>query len=202
MNANESLLIDYRLEGELLKIFTYPSPVLKKVAQEVTEFDDELQTLCLNLLYTMYNAPVIGLASPQVGVSKRIFVMDIDFKREEITRADGTSEFIITNFNPQIFINPIFFEKNGSMLNEEGCLSFPGLFEKVNRAQTVKVEYNDIEGNKHQLDCDELLSICVQHENDHLDGIVFIDRLSLLKKNMLLKKYKKKKKSKVKEGQL
>ncbi|TNF31228.1 MAG: peptide deformylase [Deltaproteobacteria bacterium] len=194
METAEDFLKNYQLEGEELTIYTYPAPVLKEVAKPVENFDQELETLIKNMLYTMYQAPGIGLAAPQVGVSKRIFVMDIDFDREEVTNADGTEEYRLSNFNPRVFINPIISNKEGEILYEEGCLSVPGIYEEVKRAEKIHVEYQDVKGNKHTLDADELLSICIQHENDHLDGIVFLERLSMIKRNFLTKKYLKNKK--------
>jgi peptide deformylase len=144
----------------------------------------------------MYHAPGIGLAAPQVGISKRLFVMDITYDREEVTRADGSNDFEYSNFAPLVFINPIIKNKQGEVLYEEGCLSLPGLYEEVKRAETVTVDYQDVEGNSHSIDADELLSICIQHENDHLDGIVFIERLSMIKKNLLSKKFLKQQKKK------
>ncbi|MCR9205169.1 MAG: peptide deformylase, partial [Halobacteriovoraceae bacterium] len=187
---------DYSPAGETLKVFTYPSPVLKKVADPVTEFNEELKALCKNMLFTMYQAPGIGLAAPQVGISKRLFVMDIDYSREKVTRADGTSDYELHGFTPLIFINPVIENKKGEILYQEGCLSVPGIYEDVKRAETILVKFQDWDGNHHQINADQLLSVCIQHENDHLDGIVFLERLSLLKKNLLTKKYMKKKKKK------
>ena len=181
------------LEGEELKIYTYPSPILKKVAKPVEKFDSELKNLVKNMLFTMYQAPGIGLAAPQVGISKRIFVMDIDYDREEVTNADGESCFKLKNFNPRVIINPVFKEKKGETLYEEGCLSVPGVYEKVKRASEVVLEYCDTDGNTHTLETDGLLSVCLQHENDHLDGVVFLERLSTLKRQFLTQKYLKKK---------
>jgi len=186
----------YTPDGEILKIYTYPSPILKKIAEPVTEFNEELKSLCLNMLNTMYQAPGIGLAAPQVGIGKRLFVMDIEYKRDKVTRADGSIDFDLSEFNPLIFINPIIENKEGEILYQEGCLSVPGVYEDVKRAKTIKVKFQDWDGNHHELDADELLSVCIQHENDHLDGVVFLERLSLLKKNLLMKKYLKKKKKK------
>ncbi len=193
---NSNFLEDYRLEGELLQIFTYPAPVLKKVAEPVVEFNDELRALCKDMLFTMYHAPGIGLAAPQIGKSIRLFVMDIDFDREEVTRADGSTDYTLSNFNPLVFINPVISNKHGEVLYEEGCLSVPGIYEEVKRAETITVEYQDMWGEKHSIDADELLSICIQHENDHLEGIVFLERLSMLKQNFLKKKFLKQKKKK------
>tara|TARA_R110002072_G_scaffold288917_1_gene455408 strand:+ start:81071 stop:81667 length:597 start_codon:yes stop_codon:yes gene_type:complete len=181
-------------KGSLLQIYTYPSPILKKVAQEVSEFDDDLKKLCEDMLYTMYMAPGIGLAAPQVGVSKRVFVMDIDFNREEVTNSIGQTEYRLNNLNPRVFINPVIKNKKGELLYEEGCLSVPGIFESVKRAKEITVEYHDLNGEKLSFDADDTLSVCIQHENDHLDGIVFLERLSLLKKNLLTKKFLKQKK--------
>lgn len=190
----ENFLENYKLEGELLNIHTYPDPVLTTVATEVTEFNDELALLCKNMLYTMYHAPGIGLAAPQIGISKRIFVIDVDYSRDET--AEDSGEYTLGNFNPRIFINPKFVETDGQTTYQEGCLSLPGVYEDVKRFDTIKVEYQDVKGETHTLDADELLSICIQHENDHLDGIVFIERLSQLKKSFLKKKLIKAKKQK------
>jgi len=185
---------DYKPQGKELDIFTYPAPVLKKVAAPVTEFNEELKSLCLDMLYTMYQAPGIGLAAPQVGKSIRLFVMDIDYNREKITRADATIDYELSSFNPLIFINPVIENKEGEILYQEGCLSVPGIFEDVKRAESIIVKFQDWEGNHHSLEAKDLLSVCIQHENDHLDGIVFLERLSLIKKNLLMKKFMKKKK--------
>lgn len=177
------------LSGEELKIFTYPAPVLKKVAKEVTEFGPELERLCQNMLFTMYKAPGIGLAAPQVGESLRIFVMDLDFKREEVTLPDGSAKIEYSQLNPMIFINPVIKNPQGEQLYEEGCLSVPGIYEEVKRAQSIVVEYQDVNGNLHKLEASDLLSVCIQHENDHLEGIVFLERLSSLKRQFLTKKF-------------
>jgi peptide deformylase len=189
----EDFLKNYKLKGQSLEIVTYPSPILTKVAQPVTEFNESLQELCLNMLYTMYHAPGIGLAAPQVGKSLRLFVIDIDYEREEVTIADGSTDYRLSEFNPKIFINPIFVNKNGEKLYEEGCLSLPGIYEEVKRAEFVSLEYQDVYGKKHTLEAQELLATCLQHENDHLDGIVFIDHLSMLKKNFFKNKLTKEK---------
>jgi len=185
---------NYNPQGKLLEVFTYPSPILKKVSAPVTDFSDELKELCLDMLYTMYQAPGIGLAAPQIGKSLRLFVMDIDFNREKITRPDGSYRYELSNFNPLIFINPVIENKQGEILYQEGCLSVPGIYEDVKRAESIVVKFQDWEGNHHSIEAHELLSVCIQHENDHLDGIVFLERLSMLKKNLLTKKYMKQKK--------
>ncbi len=189
MNANTEIVENYNLTGNKLEIFTYPAPILKKVAKPVTEFNEELKKLCTDMLFTMYHAPGIGLAAPQIGESLRIFVMDIDFKREEVTRADGTKDFELSEFNPRIFINPVIEKVEGEILYEEGCLSVPGVYEEVKRTEKINVHYQDVQGNKHTIEADGLLSVCIQHENDHLEGIVFLERLSTLKRNFLTKRF-------------
>ena len=122
----EKILENYVCEGDLLNIHTYPDPVLTKKAEEVVEFNEELKTLCKNMLYTMYNAPGIGLAAPQIGLSKRVFVIDVDYNREETSEDSG--EYTLSDFNPMIFINPIIKEKVGQTTYQEGCLSLPGVY--------------------------------------------------------------------------
>lgn len=190
----EKLLENYELSGTLLNIHTYPDPVLTKIAQKVEKFDEELKTLCLNMLYTMYHAPGIGLAAPQVGISQRIFVIDVEYDREETSEDSG--EYTLSNFKPLIFINPIIKDSSGEKTYQEGCLSLPGVYEDVKRFDEITVEYQDTDGNTHEISATELLCICIQHENDHLEGIVFLDRLSPLKKNFFKKKLIKAKKQK------
>ncbi len=191
-----NFLENYKLEGEKLDIFTYPAPILKKVAAPVTEFNEELRSHIKNMLYTMYHAPGVGLAAPQVGLGLRFFVIDVWFNREKVTLADGSEEYRLSDFNPMVFINPVFKKKEGEIIHEEGCLSVPGVYEDVKRAEAVIVEYQDMFGNTQEIEADELLSVCLQHENDHLDGIVFIERLSFLKKQLIEKKFLKNQKKK------
>ena len=151
-------LKNYKLEGEQLEIFKYPAPVLKKIATPVVSFDQDLRTLVKNMLFTMYHAPGIGLAAPQVGISQRIFVLDIWYEREKVTLADGTEEFRLSEFHPLVLINPEFIRKEGEFIYEEGCLSVPGFYEEVKRAKEVEVRYQDLEGNFHTLVADELFA--------------------------------------------
>lgn len=192
---NNNFLTNYKLEGTKLEILKYPSPVLKKVAKPVTDFNEELQTLVKNMLFTMYHAPGIGLAAPQVGVSLRFFVLDIWYEREKVTLHDGSEEYRLSEFSPCVFINPIIREKKGEILYEEGCLSVPGVYEDVKRAENIVMDYQDLNGELHTIEADELLAICLQHENDHLDGVVFIERLNILKRQLLQKKIAKQQKS-------
>ena len=182
-------LKNYKLEGQKLKIVKYPDPILKKKSVPVTEFNGNLKSLIKDLLFTMYKAPGIGLAAPQVGVSQRIFVMDIDYNREKITNAQGIERMELSDFNPRVFINPVLTDQQGEFLYEEGCLSLPGIFENVKRFQSIKVSYQDLDGNPKSIEAEGLFSVCLQHENDHLEGVVFLERLSLIKKNLLKKKF-------------
>lgn len=181
-------LDNYELKGDQLPIVKYPEPVLSKVAAPVTDFSPKLKQLVKDMLFTMYHAPGIGLAAPQVGESLRLFVLDVDYDREEITSASGEEEYRLSGFNPKVFINPVITGTSGTTTYEEGCLSVPGVYEEVKRYKEIHVKYQDLDGNFHEMTADDLLAICIQHENDHLDGIVFIERLSNLKKNFYKKK--------------
>ncbi len=184
---------NYKLEGDRLPIFTYPEPVLSKKAVPVTEFTPKLAKLVKDMLFTMYHAPGIGLAAPQIGESLRLFVLDVDYEREPFTNSAGKEEYKLSDFNPMVLINPVITGKSGSTTYEEGCLSVPGVYEEVKRHKSVHVRYQDLSGEFHELDADDMLAICIQHENDHLDGVVFIERLSNLKKNFYKKKLTKEK---------
>jgi peptide deformylase len=192
---NNNFLQNYALDGEKLEIFKFPAPILKKKAAPVTKFDQELQTLVKNMLFTMYHAPGIGLAAPQVGASIRLFVLDIWYDREKITLADNSIEYRLSGFAPAVFINPVFKTKSGELVHEEGCLSVPGVYEDVKRAELVTMEYQDLNGDFFTIEADELLSVCLQHEFDHLEGVLFIERLSLLKRQFIQKKFLKKQKN-------
>ena len=159
----------------ILPILKFPDPRLAKKSLPVVKFDQELKTLCNDMLETMYAAPGIGLAAPQINVHQRIIVIDIDYETPE----DAPEEII--NKNPQIFINPKILSKDGEILFQEGCLSVPGTYEEVLRADHVVVEFQDIEGKTHKIEADGLLAVAIQHEIDHLEGRLFIDRLSFVK---------------------
>ncbi len=186
-------LDNYKLTGSELPISVYPEPVLSKVAEPVTDFTKDLEKLVEDMLFTMYHAPGIGLAAPQVGKSIRLFVLDVDYDREVITNSSGKEEVRLSEFKPMVFINPVITGMSGSTTYEEGCLSVPGVYEEVKRHKAVHVKFQDLKGNFHELEADDMLSICIQHENDHLDGVVFIERLSNLKKNFYKKKMAKEK---------
>ena len=197
MKKNENFLENYILEGNELPIVTYPSAVLTKIATDVlaNEIDNNFRIFLKDMLYTMYHAPGIGLAAPQIGISKRFFVIDVDYDREEKTLSNGDYDYVLSNFNPMVFINPKIIKKEGKFNYQEGCLSLPGIYEEVERAEKVTVEYLDMFGEKQTLEASGVFAVCIQHENDHLDGIVFIDRLSTLKKNFFKNKLTKQKKA-------
>jgi peptide deformylase len=164
------------------KILTEPDPFLRQKSNKVDQVNDEIQTLMDDMLETMYNAPGIGLAAIQVGVPKRVIVMDLS--REDEKK------------NPLYFVNPeIITNSNHDAAYEEGCLSVPGQFAEISRPDRCKVKYLDYDGNEKILDTEGLLATCIQHEIDHLEGILFIDYLSKLKKSMIVKKLSKQKKS-------
>ena len=164
------------------KILTEPDPFLRQKSKKVEQVNDEIRTLIDDMLETMYNAPGIGLAAIQVGEPKRVIV--IDLSREEKKK------------NPLYFVNPeLITNSDNNAAYEEGCLSVPGQFAEISRPDKCKVKYLDYNGNEKILDTEGLLATCIQHEMDHLEGILFIDYLSKLKKNMIVKKLSKQKKS-------
>ena len=159
-------------------IITEPNKILRQVSTSIVSVGIEEQKLMNDMLETMYQANGIGLAAIQIGVPKRIIVLDIS-KNEE-------------NKNPMYFVNPIIKNKNQeNSTYEEGCLSVPNYFAEVDRPKNCEVEYLDYNGNKKILKADGLLATCIQHEMDHLEGILFIDHLSKLKKSMIIKKLSK-----------
>jgi peptide deformylase len=170
-----------------LKILHFPNPELKKKSVPVEQFDQELEHFVQDMILTMYHAPGIGLAAAQVGVHKRLFVIDLEYEREKVIH-EGVEQYKLTDLNPLVFINPIIKNGKGEYLGEEGCLSLPGIFDKVKRKKTITVEYQDIKGDSHSLEASDLFAACIQHENDHLDGKVFIENLSSLKLNFYRKK--------------
>ena len=162
----------------ILPILTAPDPRLKKKSLPVETVDAGVRQLMDDMLETMYAAPGIGLAAPQVGVLKRVIVLDID--REDVKTG------------PLFMANPEIVEaSDDDVIYEEGCLSVPDIFADVDRPATCRVRYQDLEGETHEEDLEGLMATCIQHEMDHLEGILFIDHLSRLKRNMALKKLKK-----------
>ena len=160
------------------KILTEPNKTLRQVSLPVDRVGKSEQLLMDDMLETMYHAKGIGLAAIQIGVPKRIIVMDLSKEEEKK--------------NPRYFVNPVIKNKNLNLSKYlEGCLSIPDQFAEVDRPSTCEVEYLDYNGNKKLLKADGLLATCIQHEMDHLEGILFIDHLSKLKKSMIIKKLSK-----------
>ena len=163
-----------------LKVYEYPHPVLKQKAEKVAKVDDEIRSFLDDMLETMYDAVGVGLAAPQVGVSKRIVVIDVAHPDEEEER------------NPIYLVNPeIIWHSDEESCQYEGCLSVPDQSAEVNRYKQVRVQYLDYNGKECEIMAEGLLAIALQHEIDHLDGILYIDRISRLKRQMLLKKLQK-----------
>jgi len=158
-----------------LKILEFPDPRLRKKALPVEQVDDSLRQLIDDMLETMYAAPGIGLAATQVDVHRRLLVADISQEKND----------------PHVLINPVIVEKDGSAVSEEGCLSVPGYYEEVERAEHVKVRFLDRDGVQQELDLRGLLAVCVQHEMDHLDGKLFVDYLSEIKRRRIRKRLEK-----------
>ncbi len=176
----------------VLEVLKYPHPVLKQVAKKIDSINQELRVLSENMLETMYKAPGVGLAAPQVGHSIRMVVIDTRPKDEDgnFTNEDMTELEQAVSY-PLVLVNPIILKKEGIIKWEEGCLSVPGYVEEVERAAYVEVKYSDIDGREVIMKADALLAVCVQHEIDHLDGKVFIERLSQLKFDRIRKLIKK-----------
>ena len=163
------------------KILTEPDPFLRQKSVDVEEVNDEIRSLMDDMLETMYDAPGIGLAAIQIGVPKRVIVIDLSKNDEKK--------------NPFYFVNPEILSKSRKDASyEEGCLSVPNQFAEISRPDTCKVKYLDYEGKEKILDAKGLLATCIQHEMDHLEGVLFIDYLSKLKKSMIIKKLSKQKK--------
>ncbi len=161
------------------EIRIYPDEVLKKEASPIDEFNAELKELVDDMFETMYKKKGVGLAANQVGVLKRVFILDLNSGKEK----EGQERLV--------FVNPEILHMEGEVVAEEGCLSLPGLWKKVKRASKVVVKAQDLEGKEFQLQAEGLLARAIQHELDHLNGIVFIDRLSPLQRRLALEKYKK-----------
>ena len=159
---------------KLLDILTYPDPRLRTVAKRVNKFDKSLQELSENMLYTMYEADGIGLAASQVDVHIRLIVMDISETRDE----------------PRIFVNPEveILENKSHFSFKEGCLSVPGFYEEISRPDKIKLSWQDVKGKSHTSFPEGLLTVCIQHEIDHLEGKLMVDYVSRLKRERLKKK--------------
>ena len=163
-----------------LKILEFPNPNLRKIAVPVTSFDSDLKCLIDNMFETMYEANGIGLAATQVDVHKRLLVLDVSEERND----------------PKVFVNPTIDVIESDLSDyDEGCLSVPGFYETVSRPKKIKVSAQDKEGSQFEIEADGVLSVCIQHEIDHLDGKLFVDYLSSLKRNRIKDKLQKEQKS-------
>src|SRR5574343_1152102 len=156
----------------LLPILRYPDPRLKKVAAPVAKVDDSIRRLARDMAETMYEAPGIGLAATQVDVHKQVVVIDTSEDKSDL----------------RVFVNPRIVTRDGAKEGEEGCLSVPGIYDKVERAERVTVQYVDLDGKEQTLEAEGLLAVCIQHELDHLTGKVFVDYLSQLKQTRIKSK--------------
>ena len=161
----------------ILNVVKYGDPILTKRAEEVAEFDGKLNKLVDDMFETMYGAPGVGLAAPQVGVLKRLFVMDCSSGKDRTQKV--------------VLINPVIETEEGEQVGDEGCLSFPGVFLEIKRSQRVVVRARDLNGSEFTLDVMDLQARCVSHETDHLDGEVFINYLSPLKRDLTKRRIKK-----------
>jgi peptide deformylase len=159
----------------LLNILHYPDPRLRNRAEPVERVDDEIRRLADDMLETMYDAPGIGLAAIQVGVAKRLIVLDITEERQD----------------PRCLINPVILESSGAEKMDEGCLSVPGIYEPVERAARIRYRALNRDGEEFEDEAEGLLAVCIQHEIDHLDGKLFVDYLTELKRQRIRKKLEK-----------
>jgi peptide deformylase len=155
-----------------LSILEFPDPRLRKTASRVSTVDDDLRTLIDDMFETMYAAPGIGLAATQVDIHKRLLIADVS--------ADQTE--------PHALINPEIIEKDGVIVTEEGCLSVPGYYEEVQRAEHIRVHFQNRDGEQVEMEVEGLLAVCIQHEVDHLDGRLFVDYLSEAKRQQIRKR--------------
>ena len=170
----------------ILDVLTYPDPLLQRIAEPVKLIDNKIKKLVDDMVETMYEAPGVGLAATQVGELKRMMVIDVSEEKNQL----------------RVFINPEIIKKEGTAINEEGCLSVPGFYDKVERAETVMVTALDREGQRFTINASGMLAVCIQHEIDHLDGKVFVEYLSPLKSNRIKNKLVKRQRELEREAEL
>ncbi len=163
----------------LRPVLQFPDPRLKRVCEPVGQVTDALRELAAEMIDVMYDEPGIGLAAPQVGEAIRLVVMDTEWTEEGNDR------------DPRVIVNPEILEREGTVTWTEGCLSVPDFQAEVERASRVTVRYTDLDGQEFVEECEELRAVCFQHEIDHLDGVLFIDRISRLKRSLYVKKRRK-----------
>jgi len=167
----------------ILEILEFPDPRLRKQAQPVTAFDAGLRQLVSDMFETMYQAPGIGLAATQVDVHRQLVVMDVSEEKDK----------------PLVLVNPRIVSRAGAQVYQEGCLSVPGVYADVERALEIRVAAQDLDGKPFELDAEGLLAVCIQHELDHLQGKVFVDYLSPLKREMVRKRLEKQRRDRVQD---
>ncbi len=172
-----------------MEILTFPNELLRRVSKDIDlsneKEKEKIHGILEEMKHLMYHSNGIGLAAPQVGIAKRFFIIDIEQKVEKDEDGNISS---ITPGRLHVFINPKFISKEGELVYEEGCLSVPGVWEEVKRAQKVTIEYYDVDFKSKKMVADGLMAIAVQHEYDHLDGKLFIDRLPMVKRTMIKNK--------------
>ena len=189
---------NYLAQMAIREIIEIPDPRLKAISTRVETFDDELRTLVADMFETMYDAPGIGLAAIQVGVAQRVLVIDLqpedpDAEPEECTaHGDHAHSHQPVKRTPRVFINPEILDPSEEFnVYSEGCLSVPEIYADVERPAQVRARWQDLDGKVHEESIDGLMATCLQHEMDHLEGILFIDHLSRLKRQMAMKKLEK-----------
>lgn len=157
------------------KIVLYGDPILRRVTSRVIKFDKSLRKLVEDMFETMYASDGVGLAAPQIGISKRLLVLDVDYPSKRYLDEKTNKETV--SYNPMLLINPVIIQKEGQIISKEGCLSFPNVIFDVIRFKTIIVKYQDLLGKERKLSADgDLLCRCIQHEIDHLDGKLFVDK--------------------------
>ena len=174
------------------EIIKLPDPVLRQTSAEIETVDDDVRRLLDDMLATMYDAPGIGLAAIQIGVPKRIITIDASSRIDDDEGEDDSKEEKDKEDGPLFLINPVILSSSDERsVYEEGCLSIPEYFAEVERPAEVHVEYVGYDGKKHELKADGLLATCIQHEVDHLNGVLFIDYLSKLKRDLVVRRFTK-----------
>ncbi len=168
----------------ILEILTFPNPVLRQKALPVVDFNTALEKIVSDMFDTMYDAPGVGLAANQVGILQHVAVIDVDYDVE----GEDEKSRKLAGKNPRIFVNAEILERTGSVLFKEGCLSVPGFSEQVKRFEKIRVRFQDLQGKNHELETEGLLAVALQHEMDHLEGRLFIDRLSEVKRGLIKNK--------------
>jgi peptide deformylase len=159
------------------EIVKYGDPILRKVTSRVIKFDKSLRKLVEDMFETMYANEGVGLAAPQIGVSKRVLVLDVDYPSKRYIDEQTKKE--TTSYNPLVLINPVIIQKEGQIVSKEGCLSFPNVYFDVIRFKKIVVKYQDLFGKERRMQSeDDILCRCIQHEIDHLDGKLFVDKPS------------------------